>query len=118
MNNTKLLIRSMIMEAIAAKTQCIMIMKGGGVDMYNYQDRIGVHCRLALYTSNYEDISGKMGLRWIYMPYKEEEFEGGSLFIDWEELDNFSIRENGGRVLIHLGSLTINFLESIKKADS
>lgn len=109
-----LIIFDKLKAAIAAKTPCTLHSNGEGVSLYNYQDRVGIHTRLDLYMPNYEDIDGTMGLRWIYLPYKKEEVEGGSLFITWDSLKEVSIKESSGRILIQLDDLVINFLEPIK----
>lgn len=109
------LISDTIMEAIKAKTPCRIHTNDSGVSICNYQDRIGMRTRLELYMSNFENLNEKMGLRWIYTPNEEWDFEGGSMFINWNSLKNASLQNSGGRVLICLDNVVINFLETIKK---
>lgn len=100
-----------LIEAINAKTPCMITSSYSGVSMHSYQDKIGIHQILQLYMTNTADIDGVMGLRFLSA---KDEREEGSLFIDWKKVRRVNINQDSGRYLVKIDHLEINFLKTIQ----
>lgn len=104
----QILAHSIIMDAIEKEIPCSVSFEEDGTSLHSYQDRVGIYQILALYMSNYADINGVTGLRFLNAKTKEDQ---GCVFIDWNKARSISINKHYDRYLLKIGRLTINFLK-------